>query len=470
MMIPKILIQTFKTNNLSEPITTNIQRVLRQNPEFQHVLVTDLDGERLIKDHFSHRVYRAYKALNVGAAKGDFIRYVALYVHGGVYLDLDSSISTHIVSTFDLTQEYIIFIDGANLIQWILMFSPKHPLMKKVIDEMVIRIEKPELNIFLATGPTLFTDVVYEHLTSHRVYDTRTNVPVYKRRQLLQKRGILEEARFLKHIHDRIPNYTPDWLYQDAPKYVPTIGSATPHLYVPEHVQQTRIDVGHFFFLATPTAFVINMPQDVDRWQTMQRMVKDQMNFQMRTIRPKSTDDARVAACLAKAPKACGVSRSQPMCTNRKECSLTMAHLEALEAIEAMNTTQHQAVLEDDAVMVGSPAEWARELEKLNRGDYGDYALGGICYCNHQFNPRGQILTADGMCPAPGNNIICAHAYFVNSAGAARLMGKFKACYVADLALENTYIMGGHDFKQIYGHKGIGIIQQRDIEPSKVVN
>jgi len=462
-MIPKILIQTFKTNNLSEPITTNIQRVLRQNPEFQHLLVTDLDGERLIKDHFSHRVYRAYKALNVGAAKGDFIRYVALYVYGGVYLDLDSSISAHIVSTFDLTQEYIIFMDvNSNLVQWILMISPRHPLMKKVIDEMVTRIETPELNIFLATGPTLFTDVVYEHVTSTRVYDTTINVPVFERRQLLQERGILEEARFLEQIHERMPNYTPSWLYQeqDAPKYVPTWRRPTPHLYVPEHVQQTRIDVSRFFLLAAPTAFVINMPQDVGRWQTMQRMVKDQMHFQMRTIRPKSTENGRVAACLTMEPKARG------RCRTRAECSLTMAHLEALEAIEAMNTTQHQAVLEDDAVMVGSPAEWARELEKLNRGDYGDYALGGICYCNHQFNPRGQILTADGMCPAPGKHIICAHAYFVNSAGAARLMGKFKACYVADLALENTYIMGGHDFKQIYGHKGIGIIQQRDIEPS----
>ena len=453
-MIPKVLIQTFRTNNLSEPMTTNIQRVLRRNPEFQHLLVTDLDGQRLIRDHFNNRVYRAYKALDDGAAKDHFIQYVALYVYGGVYLDLNSSISTHLDSTFDLTQEYIMFMDvDSNLVQWILLFSPKHPLMNKVIDEMVTRIEMPELNIFLATGPTLFTDVVYEHLTSHRVYDTRTNVPVYQRRQLLQKRGILEEARFRGRIQFRTANQTLDRLYQNHN------GSATPRLYVPEHVQQTRIDVSHFF-LATPTAFVINMPQDVDRWQTMQRMVENQMHFQMRTIRPKSDDDARVASCLTTTPKARG------MCRTRAECSLTMAHLEALEAIEAMNTTQHQAVLEDDAVIVGSPVEWARELDKLSRGHYGDYALGGICYCNGQFNSNGQILTPEGRCPHPGNRLICSHAYFVNSAGATRIMDKFKGCYVADLALENTYIMGGHEFKQTYGHKGIGIIQQRKLKPS----
>ena len=42
-----------------------------------------------------------------------------------------------------------------------------------MINEMVERINNNERNIFLATGPTLFTDVIYNILNGSNVYNTK---------------------------------------------------------------------------------------------------------------------------------------------------------------------------------------------------------------------------------------------------------------------------------------------------------
>lgn len=88
--IPKIIIQTYKNNLLDNFIIQNINRMLDKNKDY--MLITDEMGIQLIKDNFDDKVLNAFNRINIGVGKADFIRYVALYIYGGVYLDLDASI------------------------------------------------------------------------------------------------------------------------------------------------------------------------------------------------------------------------------------------------------------------------------------------------------------------------------------------------------------------------------------------
>lgn len=108
-IIPKNIIQTYKTNEIHPFIYENIMKMLNMNSDFNYYFITDEIGESLIKENFNENTLIAFQQLNTGAAKGDFLRYIAMYIYGGIYLDLDSSIEIEISSIINLNTEYIFF-------------------------------------------------------------------------------------------------------------------------------------------------------------------------------------------------------------------------------------------------------------------------------------------------------------------------------------------------------------------------
>ena len=175
--IPKSIIQTFKSNIIDKAVYDNTMSILALNPDYNYYFITDDIGIQLIKQYFNNDILNAYNKLNIGAAKGDFLRYIAMYIYGGVYLDLDSGMDLVLSSYIDPQVEHVFFTDGGfNAIQWVFMVSPKHPIILTIINEMVKRISNKEPNIFLATGPTLFTDCIFNYINKTFIYDTRTNV------------------------------------------------------------------------------------------------------------------------------------------------------------------------------------------------------------------------------------------------------------------------------------------------------
>jgi mannosyltransferase OCH1-like enzyme len=186
--IPKTIIQTYVNNKIPEPIYNNLNQILKNNPEYDYRLITDQEAVEIMKAHFDQRTLNAFQQLILGAAKGDFIRYIALYLYGGVYLDLDASINLDLNTFISPYDEFIFFINGdRNLEQFCFMIRPKHPLLFKVIEEMVTRIENKEHNIFRATGPTLFNDVIYNTMSNTNIYDTNANLTPYQRGECYSK-------------------------------------------------------------------------------------------------------------------------------------------------------------------------------------------------------------------------------------------------------------------------------------------
>lgn len=228
--IPPILIQTFRNNYVHKAVYDNIKSILDINKSFDYLLITDAIGIELIEKHFDENILSAFKRLKSGASKGDFLRYIALYVYGGVYLDMDSTI-TDDISNY-LNNDFVFVYDGApNFIQWFFMTSPKHYILKAIIDEMVFRINNNESNIFLATGPTLVCDVIFGICLNKKVYNSNRTINPFGRKLIVESNNsfISEDKMPIKFTFD---GYSKDMLYdKDNPRYIPVWDSPSPDLY-----------------------------------------------------------------------------------------------------------------------------------------------------------------------------------------------------------------------------------------------
>jgi hypothetical protein len=113
-----------------------------------------------------------------------------------------------------------------NLEQNCFMVKPRHPIMKAIIDEMVNRIYNKETNIFLATGPTLVTDVFYNSMKTSTIYNVTENVSKETRRECWQTPQVMG-GRFVHRCKDnaefvfKLKGYTEDVMYNTQDYYAP---------------------------------------------------------------------------------------------------------------------------------------------------------------------------------------------------------------------------------------------------------
>lgn len=126
------------------------------------------------------------------------------------------------------------------------MISPRHSLLLQIIEEMVNRIlHVREPNIFLATGPLLVTDVVFNFIENTNYYNVsknidkmdRFNIFIHKHENNHETKGkiIFEDNPYLiikKMFLFRINGYIDEMLYNyNTPKYIATYDTPTPGLY-----------------------------------------------------------------------------------------------------------------------------------------------------------------------------------------------------------------------------------------------
>jgi hypothetical protein len=183
--ISRIVWQTWKTVELPPSVATARRAIMEQNPDYEFKLVDDYAAAQFMREHFRGPTLDAYLSINpkIGAMRADLWRYCVLYVHGGVYLDLDSTIraplrewvlegDTAVLSneghqwsvaqqvsivrivrpsggvltdplSFARLQQYysvfrkrlpsIVAGDGQSFLQWMLIFSAGHPILAETI-------------------------------------------------------------------------------------------------------------------------------------------------------------------------------------------------------------------------------------------------------------------------------------------------------------------------------------------------
>jgi len=233
--IPKILIQTYKNNIIHAHIWNNLNKILENNPNYEYRLITDDIGIELIKKYFDNYTLNAFLKLNLGSAKGDFLRYIAMYIYGGVYLDLDSSIELNLDLFIENNKQFYFFWDhDDNIQQWCFMSVPRNPIILDIIKQVVKRIYNGENNIFLATGPTVVTDVIYNRIHKTNIYDTLKNVSILDKRNTWITNKDYEGGCIIydnPHFEFKMKGYSDDLMYSHGERYVVTFHQPTPNFY-----------------------------------------------------------------------------------------------------------------------------------------------------------------------------------------------------------------------------------------------
>lgn len=191
--IPKIIIQTWKSNNVPQRYMPLIESVKQKNPDYEYLFFTDRDIETFLKQHYPQYL-STYMNLPIKIQKIDFFRYIAVYHYGGFYLDLDMKVYKNFdpLLKYDCifpVDEYIdvrhcaimrykLFCDkGQNFLlgQYAFAASPRHPFIKKLIDQIANNANKYIRNVdfnsedyvYKTTGPDFVTEV-YMNYTGKR--------------------------------------------------------------------------------------------------------------------------------------------------------------------------------------------------------------------------------------------------------------------------------------------------------------
>jgi inositol phosphorylceramide mannosyltransferase catalytic subunit len=174
MAIPKVIYQTFKTDQIPWLTKLYIKRFRRKNKNYGYEFYDDQRVDAFIKESFDNEVYKAYSRLQIGAAKADFFRYAVLYKKGGIYLDLDSDILVNLDKHLNEKDQAVITREKnhQNLFaQWALVYEKGHPFLERTLHYIVENIQQNKYphDVHAMTGPTVYTravnDVIAENPT-----------------------------------------------------------------------------------------------------------------------------------------------------------------------------------------------------------------------------------------------------------------------------------------------------------------
>ena len=144
MQIPKVIFQTWKSEEIPEDFIPFVESWKQYNPSFIHRMWTDEMNEQFIRDHYPSFLPK-YQSYEFEIQRIDAIRYFLLYHFGGVYVDLDYECIKPItpligqLSCF-FTLEHQLHNDFHNQ-QYIasnalMGCAAGHPFMEKILEEL----------------------------------------------------------------------------------------------------------------------------------------------------------------------------------------------------------------------------------------------------------------------------------------------------------------------------------------------
>lgn len=170
--IPRVIHQTFEHLIVPEEFVYCIKQTQKMNPEYEYRYWTGNQCRNFIRDNFDIKVLKAYDTLYPGAFKADLWRVCALYIYGGVYMDIkffplvkfDDLISDDddMLLTLDY---YVPAIKKRFIYNAFFATVPKHPLLLSIIEQIVDnvsarRYENDPFNVLSLTGPGVWRKVL----------------------------------------------------------------------------------------------------------------------------------------------------------------------------------------------------------------------------------------------------------------------------------------------------------------------
>ncbi|KAI8908477.1 nucleotide-diphospho-sugar transferase, partial [Gorgonomyces haynaldii] len=156
--IPRIIHQTWKTNNIPEQWEAPHQRCQDMHPEWQVKLWTDEQISAFVVQNYPELV-SLFMSYRYPIQRVDAFRYLVLYHYGGVYIDMDVGC----LKPLDPLLEHGAIIPKTEPFGYSndVLFAPKqHPFFKHLIQELPrfnYWLFFPYLTVFYCTGPLFLT-------------------------------------------------------------------------------------------------------------------------------------------------------------------------------------------------------------------------------------------------------------------------------------------------------------------------
>lgn len=171
MPIPKFVHQTWRTHVLPETLKMLRREMQENNEEYKFILYDNTEMENFMKTFIEiENARECFFSLAHASAKAELWRYCILYKMGGIYLNIDARINSPIRDFIHDDDECIItrVSKQREYHNDILIFSPRHPILKKVIESCCVNIEKrkPGRNDDITGGP-VFSKGVHDVLSVH---------------------------------------------------------------------------------------------------------------------------------------------------------------------------------------------------------------------------------------------------------------------------------------------------------------
>lgn len=192
-MIPRIIHQTLPNKaEINPAFIENAKKLKRLNPGWSYRLYDDHDIRTFIDHHYPDML-PVYERINpeYGPARADLFRYLLMYLYGGVYLDIKSTVNRPLDMVLMPDDEYILSYwnqrrnPGAGFFpelepnkeyqQWHIIARPKHPFLEEVINSVVRNINTYQpykgvgkLGVLRLCGPIAYTKAIQNIQTQHK--------------------------------------------------------------------------------------------------------------------------------------------------------------------------------------------------------------------------------------------------------------------------------------------------------------
>lgn len=163
--VPRILMQTWKTKDVPDKWKPSQISIRKHMPNYEYHLMTDEDNRNFVIKYF--RQYLAqYDGYKYPIQRADLIRYMWMYINGGLYMDLDDELNEDMDTMFDYFD--LFFIQSSNvgfsLTNSLMASRAGHPIWLEILEEST----KPlpcwcvgkHLEVMWSTGPGLVNRVV----------------------------------------------------------------------------------------------------------------------------------------------------------------------------------------------------------------------------------------------------------------------------------------------------------------------
>lgn len=140
MMIPKIIHQTWKNDEIPWEWMPYVEKVKQLNPDWEYKLWTDDMMQKFVEEEFPDFL-EAYLGFPKNVMRADAFRYLIMYKIGGVYLDLDYEVLKpfdfdihNVVLPYNRQQKYGDKFDGIG--NCFFASEPKHQFWLDVIQDL----------------------------------------------------------------------------------------------------------------------------------------------------------------------------------------------------------------------------------------------------------------------------------------------------------------------------------------------